>query len=111
MSNGTSTTPPQIPNSSSAQPTESQAWQKVLADASKPKTPAQIRAAGEVTVKVGVLWFVGATCVVLAAFGGAMFFYDANVAKDVWVIFGPIITAGITGTIGYLSGESKGSSK
>lgn len=109
MSNDSSTSQHPIPSSSTRSPTEQQAWQKLLADAAKPRTPAQIKAAGEVTIKVGVLWVVGATCVVLAGFGGAMFFVNPTVAKDVWVIFGPIITAGITGTIGYLSGEKNAS--
>jgi len=83
MSNSSSTTQSLIPNSSSALPSESQAWQKLLADAAKPKTPAQIKAAGDVRVKIGVLLLVGVVCVVLAVFGGVMFFYNAAVAKDV----------------------------
>lgn len=98
--------------SSSTQPNELQAWQqKALADASKPKTPAQIRAAGDVKVKVGVLWLVGITCSILAIFGGVVFINTPEHAKDFWVIIAPIITAGVTGTIAFLTGEKAGSSK
>lgn len=69
-----STSQTTISSSSSTQPNELQAWQqKALADASKPKTPAQIRAAGDVKVKVGVLWLVGITCAILSIFGGVVF--------------------------------------
>ncbi|NMY90066.1 hypothetical protein [Pseudomonas oryzihabitans] len=81
-----------------------------MEEQSKPRTPAAIKAAGDVTVKIGVLWLVGVTCFVLSIFGGVMFFYNPGIAKDVWVIIGPIITAALTGTLGYLSGE-KNSSK
>ena len=110
--NGTSTSQQTIPSSSSAQPSELQAWQqKALADASKPKTPAQIRAAGDVKVKVGVLWLVGCTCSILAIFGGVVFIRTPEHAKDFWVIIAPIITAGVTGTIAFLTGEKAGNSK
>lgn len=109
---GTSTSQQTIPSSSSAQPSALQAWQqKALADASKPKTPAQIRAAGDVKVKVGVLWLVGVTCSILAIFGGVVFIRTPEHAKDFWVIIAPIITAGVTGTIAFLTGEKAGSSK
>lgn len=111
MTNGTSTNPPQLPATSAASPTDDQAWQKLLADSAKPKTPAQIRAAGDVTVRVGVLWVVGVTCGVLSIAGVAMFFWNAGAAKDLWVIIGPIITAGITGILGYLTGEKSTSGK
>ena len=109
---GTSTSQQTIPSSSSAQPSELQAWQqKALVEASKPKTPAQIRAAGDVKVKVGVLWLVGVTCSILALFGGIVFIRTHEHAKDFWVIIAPIITAGVTGTIAFLTGEKAGSSK
>ena len=100
-----------IPPSSSAIPTDQQAWSKELADRSKPRTPAQIKAAGDVAVKVGVLWLVGFVCSLLAAFGGVAFLINPEHANDLWVIIGPIITAGLTGTLAYLTGEKSGSSK
>lgn len=107
-----STSQTAISASSSAQPSELQAWQqKALAEASKPKTPAQIRAAGDVTVKVGVLWLVGVTCAILSTFGGVVFINTPEHAKDFWVIIAPIITAGVTGTIAFLTGEKAGSGK
>lgn len=109
---GSSTSQTTISSSSSSQPNELQAWQqKALADASKPKTPAQIRAAGDVKVKVGVLWLVGITCAILSIFGGLVFINTPEHAKDFWVIIAPIITAGVTGTIAFLTGEKAGSGK
>jgi H+/Cl- antiporter ClcA len=101
----------QMPNSSSAIPTDNQAWNKVLVNNSKPKTPAQIKAAGDVSVKIGVLWLVGIVCGLLGTFGCVAFFVIPDSAKDLWVIVGPIITAGLTGTLAYLTGEKNGSGK
>lgn len=107
-----STSQTAISASSSAQPSELQAWQqKAFTEASKPKTPAQIRAAGDVKVKVGVLWLVGVTCSILSIFGGVVFINTPEHAKDFWVIIAPIITAGVTGTIAFLTGEKAGSGK
>lgn len=108
----TSTSQSSIPSSSSAQPNDMQAWQKKLIDdAAKPKTPAQIRAAGDVKVKVGVLWLVGTTCAILSIFGGIVFVITPEYAKDIWVIIAPIISAGVTGTVAFLTGEKSGSGK
>lgn len=107
----TSTSQSQQPSSSSGQPSELQAWQKIVMDAAKPKTAAQIRAAGDITVKVGVLWLVGITCAILSIFGGVVFIRTPEHAKDIWVIIAPIITAGLTGTLAFLTGEKAGSSK
>lgn len=111
MSWSSSTSTPQIPKSSASAPTEVQAWQTLLAGAAKPKSPAQIRAAGEVKVKVGVLWVVGVTTAILSIFGGAVFWAHPDSAKDIWVIIGPIITAGITGIVSFMNGEKAGASK
>jgi hypothetical protein len=109
---GTSTSQSSFSSSSSAQPNELQAWQqKALADAGKPKTPAQIRAAGDIKVKVGVLWLVGITCSILSIFGGIVFINTPDQAKDFWLIITPIITAGVTGTIAFLTGEKSSSNK
>jgi hypothetical protein len=106
-----STSTSQVPYSSSTIPTDQQAWQKLLTNNSKPRTPAQIKAAGDVSVKIGVLWLVGLTCGLLVTFGCAAFIIIPNNAKDLWVIIGPIITAGLTGTLAYLTGEKSGSGK
>lgn len=109
---GSSTSQTNIHTGSSSQLNEFEAWQKkALAEASKPKTPAQIRAAGEVKVKVGVLWLVGVTCAILSIFGGFVFLHNPEGAQDFWVIIAPIITAGVTGTIAFLTGEKAGSNK
>lgn len=88
----------------------------------KPKTPAQIRASAEVTRaeaeakrmdgevrnKLVVLIIVGVITFLLSGFGCYIFVAKPEIAKDVWVVIGPIITAGISGTIGFLSGEKQG---
>jgi len=107
-----STSQSTIASSSSVQPNQLQAWQqKAIADAAKPRTPAQIRAAGDVKVKVGVLWLVGVTCSILSIFGGIVFINTPDNAKDFWLIITPIITAGVTGTIAFLTGEKSSSGK
>lgn len=106
-----STSSIQVPSSSSAIPTDNQAWNKVIADLQKPRTPAQIKAAGDISVKLGVLWLVGTVCAILGISGCVAFFVLPNNAKDLWVIIGPIITAGLTGTIAYLTGEKNGSGR
>ncbi len=109
---GTSTSQTNLPASSSHQSNDLPAWQhKAIADAAKPRTPAQIRAAGDVTVKVGVLWLVGITCSILSILGGIAFINSPDQAKDFWLIITPIITAGVTGTIAFLTGEKSGSGK
>lgn len=110
-SSSTGTSQSDYRQSSASQPSESQAWQKAMEQASKPRTPAQIKAAGDISVKIGVLWLVGITCGILAFFGGVSFFLIPDQSKDMWVIFAPIITAGLTGTLAYLTGEKSGSSK
>lgn len=106
-----STNPENLPSSSTTQPSDLQAWQKYMSDFLKPRTPAQIRAAGDVKVKVGVLWLVGVTCSILATFGGIVFVMNPDHAKDIWVIISPIISAGVTGTVAFLTGEKSSSGK
>ncbi len=113
MSSSSTKIPISIPTSSSAQSDEVHVWyqKKLLADASKPKSPAQIRAAGEVKIKIGVLLVVGIICTILSIAGAFVLINTPEHAKDVWVIIGPIITAAITGTIGFFTGEKVGSGK
>jgi len=70
-----------------------------------PGSVAEIRAHGDVKTKVGVLWFVGIICSLLIIGGFAVFFIRPDSAKDVWVIIGPIISAAVSGTVGFLAGE------
>ncbi len=107
--NSTSIQQPQA--SSSQQPTMEQIYAQTLEAARKPRTPAQIKAYGDIKVKIGVLWFVGAVCSILSIFGGAIFFKSPDSGKDIWVIIGPIITAAVTGTLAYLTGEKNAGNK
>lgn len=106
-----STIPPQIPLSSSLMTSESQAWQKRFSDALKPKTPAQIKATGDIKIKLGVLLTVGTTCAILAFFGCYIYIKTPEYGKDLWLIISPIITAGITGPLAFLTGEKTVSKK
>jgi hypothetical protein len=63
-----------------------------------------IRAHGEVKVRTGVLWLVGIISGILTVGGLLAFFFRPDEAKDIWVIIGPIITAGVAGSVAFLSG-------
>ncbi|GLX86956.1 hypothetical protein tloyanaT_32090 [Thalassotalea loyana] len=67
----------------------------------------QIKAHGDVKTRLGIIWFVGVICGILAIGGVIAFFVNPTSAKDVWVIIGPIISAGVTGTVSYFAGEQK----
>ena len=67
----------------------------------------QIRAHGDIKTRLGIIWFVGIICGILSIGGVIAFFVNPNSAKDVWVIVGPIISAGVTGTVSYFAGEQK----
>jgi hypothetical protein len=54
---------------------------------------------------VGVLWLVGTVTGILAVGGLLGFYFDPDKSKDICVIIGPIISAGITGAVAFLSGE------
>jgi hypothetical protein len=91
---------------------------KIYTETQKPQTPAQIRAAGEVKRiegemknKFTVLIIIGIISVLLTLFGCITFIVNPKNAKDVWVFIGPIITAGISGTVGFLTGEKQGTNK
>lgn len=107
----TSTTNNYLPPTSSQAPTMEQAYLALVTNAQKPQSAAQIKAAGDVKVKVGVLWLVGFFCTVLGAFGGIVFIKTPEHAKDFWVIIGPIISAAMTGTVAYLTGDKQSSGK
>lgn len=74
----------------------------------KPQTPAQIRASGEVSTRIGILWLIGVISVLLISIGGYSLIADPKNAKDVWVIIGPIITSAVTGTVAFFTGEKQG---
>lgn len=110
--NRTSTAGNYLPPTSSQTPTVEQAYlAQIAVMAQKPQTAAQIKAAGDVKVKVGVLWLVGVFCTVLGGFGGVVFINTPEHAKDFWVIIGPIISAAMTGTVAYLTGDKMSSGK
>lgn len=105
MKEGSSSTQTRLPDSSTQNPYS----EGVM---SKPKTPGQIRAQGEVdlahgdlNVKKLVLKINGALAGLLILIGGAAFFINPDNSKDVWVIIGPLIATSISGTIGFLTGE------
>lgn len=91
----------------------------------KPQTPAQIKATAQVTLAVAeakrisgevrnkftVLIIIGTIIFLLASFGCYVFIKSPEISKDVWVIIGPIITAGLSGTVGFLTGEKQGANK
>jgi len=70
-------------------------------------TTAAIRAHGDVKVRTGVLWLVGAVCGILAIGGLLAFFFRPDQSKDIWVIIGPIISGGVAGVVGAFLGSEK----
>lgn len=93
-------------------PASYEVYLKQYVDANlKPKTPAQIRAAGDVKIKLGILWFVGAVCCGLLIIGSIPLINDPKNAKDTWVIIGPILSGVLTGTVAYFTGEKQGNQK
>ena len=73
-----------------------------------PGTSNEIKAHGDIKVKVGVLWLVGVICFTLSIFGCVSFVMVPDKSKDLWVIIGPIISASMTGTVAFLTGEKYG---
>jgi hypothetical protein len=76
-----------------------------IEDSGSKETSETIRAHGDIRFRIGVLWLVGIICVILSMGGVAAFFASPDRAKDIWVIIGPIISAGMTGVVGFLAGE------
>ena len=72
---------------------------------SSTETTEAIKAHGDVKIRTGVLWLVGGVCGILSIGGLLAFFVRPDHAKDIWVIIGPIISAGVTGVVAFLSGE------
>lgn len=76
-----------------------------IPDSGSNETSENIRTRGDAKARVGVLWLVGVILSILAIGGVCAFFFKPENAKDIWVIIGPIISAGISGTVAFLSGE------
>ena len=82
----------------------------------KSRSTAQIKADGDVQVKLGalkiksgVLWLVGIVATTLAIFGCIAYLQDPDKSSGLWAIIGPIISASVTGVVAYLSGEKNAS--
>ena len=88
------------------------AYLDVVQSLNKPKTVNQIKIEGEIRIKVGVMWVIGTATGILSFFGMLSFFMRPDISKDIWVIIGPIITAGLTGLIvAFLTGEKVSKNK
>ncbi|MFE3973274.1 MULTISPECIES: hypothetical protein [unclassified Peribacillus] len=124
-SSSSSTTAPSMEPSSATNTVIQEAFLKQYIANNKPQTAAQIKATGEVKLaeaeakriegesknKSIVLYIVGIISILLALFGCTIFIVKPDISKDVWVVIGPIITAGMTGTMGFLTGEKQGAAK
>lgn len=64
----------------------------------------------DINVQLAVIIMVGVVLVILTVGGVVAFLYNSDGAKDLWVIIGPIISAAITGFIGFLAGKRYGAS-
>jgi hypothetical protein len=71
------------------------------------ETPEQIRARGEARVRTLGIVFVGLTTVFLTLSGVASLFITPDRAKDVWLTVGPILTAAISGMLGFWAGTRR----
>lgn len=107
MNNSTSSTSSFGSQSSTNSP-EYETW---LKESTKPKTPAQIKANGDVKTRLGILVFLGVICVSLIIFAGVFSLRNPENTKDIWVIIGPMISSAITGTVAFFYGENTRSSK
>ena len=73
--------------------------------------PKQIEAHGNFQFRLAVVWAVSVICGLLALGGIVYSCLYPDKSKDIWVIVGPIISAGVTGMIGFLAGERNASGK
>ena len=71
------------------------------------ETAEQILARSEAKARVLGIIFVGSTAVGLTLSGVAALFFVPDRAKDVWLIIGPILTAAITGMLGFWAGSRR----
>jgi hypothetical protein len=63
---------------------------------------------GDVHVQMTVAIAMGVISLVLTLGGLLAFFYNAQNAKDLWVIIGPIISAALSGFVAFLIGKRSG---
>jgi hypothetical protein len=68
----------------------------------------QIRAHGDTKVRILVIVCVSIICGLLSIGGVLAFFCKESSFKDLWVIIGPIITAGLTGLTSILINKESG---
>lgn len=112
LNSSSGTSIPNQPISSTSQPTNETAYySQMIKQQKKSQTPAQIKAHGEVKTKMGVLWFIGTICISLILVGGIAMIVNPEQSKDIWIIFGPILSSAVTGTIAFLTGEKIASKK
>lgn len=71
----------------------------------KPKSPSQIKAVGDSRNKTIVISFMVGILAVIILFVGILYIIDATRGKDFTSTLMPVITAIISGVLGYLSGE------
>lgn len=71
------------------------------------ETAEQILARSEGKARVLGIVFVGSTAVGLTLSGVAALFFVPDRAKDFWLIIGPILTAAITGLLGFWAGSRR----
>ncbi|MFS0776263.1 hypothetical protein ABC255_09675 [Neobacillus sp. 3P2-tot-E-2] len=104
---------------------EYEAIMKYIASMQKPPTAGQIKAEAEVKRveaevsrvkgdsrnKTIVICMIGIIAIILTIFGCYIFVKNPQISKDVWVVIGPIIIGCTSGTIGFLTGERKGSTQ
>lgn len=71
----------------------------------KPKTAAQIKASGDSRNKTILISAMLAILALIILFAGLLYLINKDGGKEFTNFFMPVITAIITGTLGYLSGD------
>lgn len=66
----------------------------------------EIRARGEVALRIGLLWLSGAVLCLLIVGALALTFLRPESSKDIWVIIGPILSVAVSGSVSYLAGTT-----
>ncbi|HGG8773461.1 TPA: hypothetical protein ACJJ1E_005045 [Enterobacter kobei] len=74
-------------------------------DEIKPKTPAQIKANGDSRNKTIVISALVAILAIIVLYIGAIYIINSSTGKEFTSSLMPVITAIISGVLGYLSGE------
>jgi hypothetical protein len=68
----------------------------------------EISAHGDVKVRLEIIRVVGAVIIILAIGGVAVWIWQPDRAKDMWVYIAPTLSAAVTGAFGFLAGERSG---